>query len=88
MSELIHVLCNKVADKWKFIGMCLNIPMGTLRIIEEKYHNDPQQCLMEMLGTVWLERTNPPPTWEAIIEAIKFLGQEQLASDMRLQYCL
>ena len=87
LKELMHALLNKVANKWKFIGMYLGIPMGTLNTLEVKCRNDPNQCLMEMLGSIWLQRVNPPPTWDAIIQAIEFLGDEQLASDMRSHYC-
>ena len=60
------------------------MPKGKLASIAEK-HRDPQNCLLEMLE-IWLERVNPPPTWAAIIEAVEFLGEEQLGKTLRDKY--
>ena len=80
MDALFH----EVADKWKIIGVLLEIPKGKLGSIAEK-HRDPKNCLLEMLET-WLERVHPPPTWAAIIEAVEFLGEEQLGKTLRDTY--
>ena len=40
-----------------------------------------------MLET-WLEQTNPPPTWDAIIESVELLGEEQLGKELREKFCL
>ena len=82
LGELMVELCDKVAHQWKSLGVYLNIPMGKLNTIQGKDH----ECLMEMLH-VWLVRINPSPTWDAIIKAIKLLGQERLASKLRSKYC-
>ena len=37
---------------------------------------------------VWLKRVDPPPTWLAIIEAVEFLGEQQLGRELRIKYCL
>ena len=80
MDALFH----EVADKWKIIGVLLEISKGKLGSIAEKYR-DPKNCLLEMLET-WLERVDPPPTWAAIIEAVEFLGEEQLGKTLRDTY--
>ena len=49
MDALFH----EVADKWKIIGVLLEMPKGKLASIAEK-HRDPKNCLLEMLET-WLE---------------------------------
>ena len=79
-------LHNTMANKWKMIGVLLEIPRGKLAIIAEKYRFDPHNCLLEMLGDNWLERVHPPATWAAIIEAVEFLGEEQLAKELRDKY--
>ena len=38
-----------------------------------------------MLET-WLERVDPPATWAAIIDAVEFLGEEQLGKELREKY--
>ena len=81
----MDALYHKVADKWEMIGVQLDIPMGNLAGIAEKYRYNPQRCLVEMLAT-WLERVYPPATWAAIIEAVESLGEEQLGKELREKY--
>ena len=38
-----------------------------------------------MLET-WLKQVDPPPTWAAIIEAVEFLGEEQLGIELKEKY--
>ena len=49
------------------------------------YQHDPHRCLVKMLET-WLERVDPPTTWATIIEAVEFLGEEQLGKELRENY--
>ena len=81
----MDILYHKVADKWKMIGVRLDIPMGKLSGIAEKFQRDPQICLVEMLET-WLERVDPPATWTTIIDAVEFLGEGQLGKELRQKY--
>ena len=85
LKDLIDALYHKVTDKWKVIGLYLEIPKGKLAGIAEKHQRDPHSCLVEMLET-WLERVQPPVTWAAIIEAVEFLGEEQLGKELRDKY--
>ena len=85
IKDLTSAFYHKVADKWKVIGVLLEIPKGKLSHIADK-HRDSHSCLVEMLET-WLERVHPPPSWAAIIEAIEFLGEEQLGKELRDKYC-
>ena len=56
--------------------------MATLKTIVAEHQHDPHKCLIGMLE-VWLKRLKPPPTWSAITEAVEFLGEEQLAQQLR-----
>ena len=85
IKDLMDGLYHKVADKWKTIGLYLEIPKGKLAGIAEKCRDNPHRCLVEMLET-WLERVHPPVTWTAIIEAVEFLGEEQLGEELRDKY--
>ena len=69
LKDLMDALYHEVADKWKAIGVLLEIPKGTLASIAEKSQHDPHKCLLEMLET-WLERIHPPASWATIIEAV------------------
>ena len=85
MKKLTTALYHKVASKWKVIGVQLKI--SDLASIEANHSGDPHLCLVEMLE-VWLRRVDPPPTWTAIIEAVEFLGEEQLGKELRQNYIL
>ena len=86
LKDLVDALYHKVADKWRMIGILLEIPKAKLAHIAEMHLDDPRSCLVEVLVT-WLERVDPPPTWTAIIEAVEFLGEEQLGKELREKYC-
>ena len=81
----MKALYNTVADKWEPIGIYLHLPMATLKTIDAERQHDPHKCLIGMLE-VWLKRVDLPPTWSAIIEAVTFLGEEQLARELREKY--
>lgn len=83
MKDLMDALYHAVADKWKAIGIQLEI--NNLASIETKHRSDPQSCLLEMLE-IWLKRVDPPPSWAAIVEALEFLKEEKLAEELREQY--
>ena len=71
----MDALYHKVADRWKMIGVRLDIPMGKLVGIAEKFQRDPHICLVKMLET-WLE-------W--VDSAVEFLG-EHLGRELRKNY--
>ena len=82
MKALYHT----VADKWEPIGIHLDLPSATLSTIAAEHQSDPHKCLIGMLK-VWLKIVDPLPTWSAIIEAVEFLGEKQLARELREKYC-
>jgi len=81
----MDALYHKVADKWKAIGVLLEIPKGKLASIAEICQRDPHKCLLEMMET-WLERIHPPASWETIAEAVDFLGEEQLGKELLFKH--
>ena len=85
LKELMDALYHKVADRWELIGVFLEISRGTLAGIAEKCRDDPHRCLVKMLDT-WLEQIHPPASWAAMIEAVEFLGEEQLGRDLKEKY--
>ena len=86
MNDLTEALYHTVADKWEHIGIYLHLPMAAVKTIAAEHEQDSHKCLIGMLGA-WLKRVDPPPTWTAIIEAVEFLGEEQLATRLREKYC-
>ena len=87
MKDLMDALYHMVAEKWEYIGIYLHLPMPMLKAITAEHRHDPHRCLIGMLE-VWLKKVDPPPTWSAIIKAVEFLGEEQLARELRKKYCM
>ena len=56
-------------SKWKFIGMELKIPNGTLEAIETD-HKKCDDCLLEMIK-IWLRGDYTQPTKSAITAALQ-----------------
>lgn len=79
----MKLLYNTIADRWNALGTFLEIPTETLNIIDEKEHSDPQKCLLHLFD-VWLKRLDPPPTWEAMADAIDVVANDpELAEKVR-----
>ena len=70
--------------KWFHIGIQLDMKISHLKVIRNDYHDEADLCFTEML-TDWLKRMNPPPTWEALVDALKSqtVGYEQLADTIQ-----
>ena len=74
-------------DKWKPIGIYLEIPEAQLKTIDKQHRGDPQECLMAMLTESWLPRVSPPPTWQDLAEAVEFVGYPDVAQKLRDKFC-
>ena len=56
------------ASKWELIGVLLGIDDGTLKTIEAD-NSDSNKGLLEMVR-IWLNTTDPPPTWKDHADAL------------------
>ena len=75
-----------IAAEWQNVGTLLNIPDGTLsRIKHDVGEIGAISCLRVML-TEWLRRTDPPPTWSELADAVE-LFNESKAEDIRIKFC-
>ena len=61
--------------KWETIGTMLQIHRGTLEAIDidKKDSNDK---LLELIA-VWLRRHTPPPTWQALADAVQYIDPDK-----------
>ena len=84
-TTLLIELLNKVSADWEDIGLILKLEQGDLSAIKTD-HQDSKKCFREMLK-LWLKQINPPPSWSAIINAIKVLEHKPLAEELRKKYC-
>ena len=67
LKELQNLITPYYAHCWKEIGIGLNLPYGTLEIIEANYSKVEQRCT-NMLAR-WLQK-DVNATWEKLIEVI------------------
>ena len=82
-SEL-HPVC----ASWFKIGLELGIPHTEL-ICFRKMHSDFSDSLYEML-VLWLKTAvDPPPTWEAVVTALRspLVNENYLAARLEAKYC-
>ena len=86
--SVLHRELHQVSHKWYSLGVQLQVPIGTLECIEME-NRQMSNCLLKLL-TVWLQCTNPSPTWNALIEALESSPVEErcLAQHLRDKYCL
>ena len=88
VSDLKNVLIELwgVSNKWYNIGLALDVHPGSLNMIKSQYTGT--DCLREML-LLWLNSTNPQPTWEALVNALDecIVGEGHLSETLKTKYC-
>ena len=75
-----------VNTKWYNLGLELGLRPPTLDSIDAKYNSDPSQCFRQVLKE-WLNGVNPPPTWQAMVNALKSptVSQYKLAEQIQTE---
>ena len=68
------------ASKWELIGVLLGIDDGTLKTIEAN-NSDSNKRLLEMVR-IWLNTTDPPPTWKDLADTVEKLGNPKLSKEI------
>ena len=74
-------------SKWRNIGIQLHMKIEDLEAIGEKYLYAPDACFTDCI-TTWLRQTNPPPTWTALINALRSrpVGFQEMAEGLEGKY--
>ena len=95
VSHADHLTMNNFRDiekqlwgiryKWFKIGTQLNFKPDVLKSIEGKYKSEDDRYLPELIE-MWLKRTEPKPTWAALVAALREIGEEGLADDIITKY--
>ena len=83
LTEL-HPVC----VRWYNIGLELDIPHTTLDCFKQNYL-DQTDLMCEVLKH-WLKAAvDPPPTWEAVVVALKspLVNERRLAAQLESKYC-
>ncbi len=73
--------------KWYFIGLELNISPTDLDFV--KHDETDNGYRLVALLRMWLKRTEPGPSWDAVLEALKSptVGEEGLAAELAKKHC-
>ena len=68
------------------IGIELNLNKTDLDALEETNSGDVKKCFTEMIS-MWLGKSDPPPTWLAMITALRedTVGLQQLADQLQVR---
>jgi hypothetical protein len=85
INTLLKELSSRVSPKWEEIGTFLRLESGLLDSIKENNPDDYKACF-RMILKEWLKRIDPPPSWVAIIKAVKDTGHRPLARILRDKY--
>ena len=78
---------HSVSQKWFSIGLELDIPVSELNIIEKDRLGVVEQ--MRTMLNYWLKNvTDPPPSWQILIDALKAatVSENSLAKELEI-YC-
>ena len=83
--DVLDALQGKAA-KWMMIGLQLHLSTDELDIIKANSH-DVGECLTGVVRK-WQTKTEPRPTWRAIINALRAaaVGEDVLAKELEGRY--
>ena len=82
------ILCNTtVLSNLKQFGIMLDFDKSFLDYIETKTQKDLYEGLIDLLD-IWLKRAEPPPSWKALVEALRSLGEELVVMEIKEKYRL
>ena len=80
MNDLLNRVASQAMDKWKVLGLQLNIPTHQLRTIQE---SSPILCFAEVFN-IWERKSDPPFTWATIVDALRspIVAENSLAKEI------
>jgi len=73
-----------VRNEWYNLGLELGQRASTLDSIDTRYSSDPSKCFCQVLKE-WLKGIDPPPTWQAMVNALKSptVAQHHVAEEIQ-----
>ena len=70
-------------NDWYFMGLELGLSAADLDSIKTESHDNPEDCLKEMLKK-FLVKEDLKPTWQLFVDALKNIGYSALAEEVFL----
>jgi len=79
---------HSVSHKWSDIGLQLDVPISRLKIIEIDT-TGTEKRLQAMLDYWMNNATDPLPSWEVLVNALKApaVGESRVARELEERYC-
>ena len=71
---------------WFRLGMKLGVETFDLEVIERNKQLDVEGALQAMLRK-WLQSSTKDPTWEAVVDALRAINEEELARKLEKKFC-
>ena len=83
MKRLANVVQPKIAADWEIVAINLEFEISTIRIIQQRGRDNPEECCLEML-TEWVttDHSVGPKTWDTLLHTIKEIRKLTNAYDM------
>ena len=79
-------LTEKIADKWRTIGVLLNLTYSKLQSLADEYRQEQKECYRAaaVLG-LWLDNPSPdyPATWQGLIDLLEDSQLGEVATELR-----
>ena len=72
--------------KWRYLGAALKMSPETLQGIEDEVSH-VRECYKEVVGR-WMRQTEPKPTWQALVTALRETREDRLAGYLRRSYTI
>lgn len=84
-NDFLQQVAHKVPEKWRSIGRALGIPGPKITEIDQKYHEEPDNCYAEVF-VAWqrLPSTRKPVSWLTLVNALRSpsVGETELANTL------
>ena len=80
IKELMAAVSD-VSD-WHALGVQLDLEMSQLKDIDVTYHKEGLKRIKAEMFSAWLN-SSPSATWADLIEALKAIGEDKVASQMK-----
>ena len=84
LALLITELEDHLADKWLVFGLNLGLKIEELECIEANHPTNCQKCSTKLLISWWKQQQSP--SWDQIVQALKKIRNEKLASTICEKY--
>lgn len=87
MGDVYSVLVDSVYFRWFDIFLNLGIDRAMLEKSAEDHPYNSHLSLLDVI-ILWLEREDPPPTWQALADVLRHkLLEGKIADEIEKKYC-